>query len=177
MQAFEFLKVVSGDKANLLERLLKLLDDNNIGFCVIGSAAVSAYAEPLIGLDFDIVVTSYQLGRFESLLVNTFRVKRTARYIEISMPNSDLRVNVYTEARYAEFVERAVERAVFGMNLPVAQASDVLNGTLWASQDAARSAWKRQKDMLDLMRLIEANPKLRGQLPPQWAARLQAMGA
>lgn len=177
MQAFEFRKIVSNDKTNLLERLLKLLDDNNIGFCVIGSAAVSAYTEPLIGLDFDIVVTNYQLGRFESLLVNTFRVKRTARYIEITMPNSDLRVNVHTEARYAEFVERAEQRVVFGMNLPVARAGDVLNGTVWASQDVTRSAWKRQKDLLDLMRLIEANPKLRGQLPPQLLARLQAMGA
>jgi hypothetical protein len=176
VRSVEFLKIVTADQANLLRRLLKLLDDNDIGFCVIGSAAVSAYAEPLIGLDFDIVVTSYQLGRFEALLVSTFRVKRTARQIEITMPHSDLRVNVFTEARYAEFVERAEMRPVFGMPLPVARVDDVLRATIWNSEDTARSRWKRQKDLLDLTRLLEANPKLRAQVPPQTFTRLQAMG-
>jgi hypothetical protein len=173
MQAFEYQKIVTADKGNLLGRLLKLLDENAIGFCVIGSAAVSAYAEPLVGLDFDIVVTNYQLGRFESLLANTFRVKRSPRQIEITMPSSDLRVNVFTEARYAEFVERARGRPVFGMTLPVAQPDDVLRATLWASQDGTRVQWKRLKDLADVARLLQANPKLRGQVPPSLLAKLE----
>lgn len=176
MQAYAFFKTVTGDRDNLLERLLKLLDQNNIQFCVIGSAAVSAYAEPLIGLDFDIVITNYQLGRFESLLVNTFRVKRTPRQIEITMPNSALRVNVFTETRYADFVERAEMRNVFGAELPVARPDDVLRGTLWASEDAARAGWKRSKDLLDVARLVQTNPKLRARVPPAVLSKLQAMG-
>lgn len=173
MQALEFQKLVTADKANLLGRLLKLLDDNNIGFCVIGSAAVSAYAEPVVGLDFDIVVTNYQLGRFESLLANTFRVKRSPRQIEITMPNSDLRVNVFTEARYAEFVERAAPRPLFGMTLPVAQPDDVLRATVWATEDVTRAQWKRLKDLADVARLLQANPKLRAQAPPWLLAKLE----
>lgn len=176
MQSLQLFKLVTADKSNLLDRLLKLLDDNNIGFCVIGSVAVSAYAEPLVGLDFDMVVTSYQLGRFEALLANTFRVKRTPRQIEITMPQSDLRVNVYIESRYAEFVERAERRPVLGMTLPVAKPDDVLRATVWAVQDFSRRAVKRHKDLLDLARLLETNPKLRVQVPPSVLSSLQALG-
>ena len=176
MQALEFFKIVTADKANLLERLLKLLDDNNIRFCVIGSVAAGAYAEPLVGLDFDIVVTSYQLGRFESLLTNTFRVKRTSRQIEITMPNSDLRVNVLTETRFADFVERAERRALLGMTLPVARAEDVLQSIVWQNQDTARAKWKRQKDLADMMRLLQAYPKLEAQVPAPLLTKLRASG-
>lgn len=176
MRAAGIFKTVAADNANMLERLLKLLDDNNIGFCVIGCAAVSAYAEPFVGLDFDIVVTSYQLGRFESLLANTFFVKRTPRRIEITQPNSDLRVNVWTEARYAEFVERAEMRSVFGMTLPVAKVDDVLRATLWAQQDTTRAQSKRLQDLADLARLLDAHPKLRALVPSNILAQLQAVG-
>lgn len=177
MQAFDYYKIVTADKSNLLGRLLKLLDENNISYCVIGSAAVCAFAEPLLCLDFDLVVTNYQLGRFESLLANTFRVKRTPRQIEITMPNADLRVNVFTESRYAGFVERAEIRPLLGMTLPVAHQDDVLRGTVWASQDANRPLWKRLKDLADIVRLLEANPKLRAQVPPGVLNQLLAAGA
>lgn len=177
MQAFEYYKIVTADKSNLLGRLLRLLEDNNIGFCVIGSAAVCAFAEPLLCLDFDIVVTVYQLGRFESLLANTFRVKRTPRRIEITMPNTDLRVNVFTETRYADFVERAEMRPLLGMNLPVAQQDDVLSAAIWSSQDPGRATWKRLMDLADIVRLLEANPELRAQVPTGVLNQLQAAGA
>ncbi|OQY81043.1 MAG: hypothetical protein B6D41_20240 [Chloroflexi bacterium UTCFX4] len=173
MQALDFQKLVAADKSNLLGRLLKLLDDQHIGFCVIGSAAVSAYAEPLLGLDFDIVVTSYQLGRFEAQLANTFFVKRAPRFIEITMPGSALRVNVFTEARYSAFVERAALRDWLGMPLPIARIEDVLSATLWAHADSTRAAWQRLKDLTDVARLLHVNPKLRAQTPPALLAKLE----
>lgn len=177
MQAAQFLRTVTADKANLLDRVLKLLSDNAIRFCVIGGMAVNAYAEPLVSLDFDLVIAHYQLGRFESLLASTFLVKRAARVIEVTLPDSSLRVNIQTDARYAGFVERAVNRPLMGFNLPVAAIEDVLQGKIWACQDATRRAVKRHKDLVDIERLIETRPALRLQVPDEILKRLLAMGA
>lgn len=177
MQAIQFFKAVTADKANLLERLLKLLSDTNVRYCVIGDVAVSTYAEPLLGLDFDIVIASYQIGRFESSLASTFTYKRAPRILEITSPNSDLRVNVYTESRYADFVDSAVSRTVFGMDLPVASLENVFRAKLWALDDAARIGTKHQKDLLDIARLIVANPTLRRQVPPAILQRIASAGA
>lgn len=176
MAALRYLQTVTSDKGNLLERLLKLLEDNSIHYCVIGSAAVSSYAEPIVGLDFDLVVTDYQLGRFTSLLASTFSVKRAPRQIEITVPNSRLRVNVHTDSRLADFVERSAVRNVFDLPLPVARMEDVLTAKVWAFEDAARSALKRQQDLLDIARLVEVSPRLRAQLPPAIQQRLGTAG-
>ena len=47
----------------------------------------------------------------------------------------------------------------------VASREDTLHGKLLAYQDPERRASKRQKDLLDIMRLVEAHPKLRKLLP------------
>jgi len=153
------------DKSNLLDRLLKLLMDNGIRYCVIGGVAVSAYAEPLVSLDFDVVITSYQLGRFESLCASVFQLKRSPRRIEITAPPSRLRVNIHTDPRLGEFVERAEIRNVLDLNLPVARVEDVLSATIWASEDMTRPNWKQLKDLSDIARLLQVNPKLRAQVP------------
>jgi len=175
--AFQFLKTVTADKSNLLERLLKLLNDNNIQFCVIGGIAVSAFVEPVVSLDFDFIITSYQLGRFESLLASTFIVKRGPRIIEITAADSRLRANVFTETRYAEFVERAEMRNVFDLDLPIARLEDVLRTKVWAWQDTSRKPAKRFYDLADIARLIESYPKLQPQVPPAALQRIAMLGA
>lgn len=177
MTAFQFLKTVTADKSNLLERLLKLLNDNNIQFCVIGGIAVSAFVEPVVSLDFDFIITSYQLGRFESLLASTFIVKRGPRIIEITAADSRLRANVYTETRYAELVERAEMRNVFDLDLPIARLEDVLQTKVWAWQDTSRKPAKRLYDLADIARLIESYPKLQPQVPPPALQRIAMLGA
>lgn len=177
MQALQFFKTVTADKSNLLERLLKLLNDNSIQFCVIGGVAVSAYVEPMVSLDFDFVITSYQLGRFESLLASTFIVKRGPRIIEITAADSRLRANVYTESRYAEFVDRAEMRNAFDLNLPVARLEDALQARIWAWQDVSRKPAKRMHDLADIARLIELYPKLQTLVPPVALQRIAMIGA
>jgi len=49
----------------------------------------------------------------------------------------------------------------------VAAMPDVLQGKLWAYSDQQRRKSKRQKDLADISRLIEAHPQLERQLPPQ----------
>jgi hypothetical protein len=47
----------------------------------------------------------------------------------------------------------------------VASAEDVLRGKLWAYQDATRRRSKREKDRLDILRLVESQPRLAALVP------------
>jgi hypothetical protein len=59
-----------------------------------------------------------------------------------------------------------------GLQLPIAAPEDVLQGKIWAVQDEGRRPSKRQKDLADVSRLIEAEPELRGRVPAEILARL-----
>jgi hypothetical protein len=83
----------------------------------------------------------------------------------VSDKGSDVRIQIQTDPRYQAFVARSREATVLGRKLPVASASDVLAGKLWAYQDTSRRRSKREKDRLDILRLVEALPKLAGQVP------------
>jgi hypothetical protein len=48
----------------------------------------------------------------------------------------------------------------------VANLEDVLKGKVWAYMDQTRRKSKRQKDLADIMRIIEAYPQLGTKLPP-----------
>ena len=52
-----------------------------------------------------------------------------------------------------------------GSTLPVAAIEDLLQGKVWAASDTSRRASKRQKDLADIARLIEARPELRDRVP------------
>ncbi len=172
MQALAFWKTVTVDKTNLLERLIAILTENRIRYCVIGGQAVNAYAEPLVSLDLDLVVAVEQLSLAESLLSNEFRVERFKHSLNVSLAGSDLRIQIQTDPRYAGFVEHAAARQVLGLLLPVARLEDLLRGKVWAAQDPTRRASKRQKDLADIARLLENYPHLRSQVPADILVRL-----
>jgi hypothetical protein len=81
-------------------------------------------------------------------------------------------VQLQTDARYAGFVDRAQERPVLGLRLPVATLEDVLQGKVWAVQDATRRPSKRQKALADISRILEVHPTLRGRVPSEVLDRL-----
>jgi hypothetical protein len=56
--------------------------------------------------------------------------------------------------------------------MPVARLDDVLRGKVWAVQDPTRRASKRQKDLADIARLLDAYPALRDQVPADVLAQL-----
>jgi hypothetical protein len=58
MKAGTFWRTVVADESDFLNRVLKLLDEQGIRYCVIGGQAVNAYADPLVSLDLDIVVAA-----------------------------------------------------------------------------------------------------------------------
>lgn len=172
MRALTFWKTITMDQANLLEQLIGLLNEHNIQYCVIDGQAVNAYVEPLVSLDLDLVVALEQVDQVESLLAKDFSVRRFPYSLNVSIPGSDLRVQIQTDPRYADFVRGAEQREVLGLVLPVASLEDVLQGKVWAVQNPARRGSKRQKDLADIARLLEVYPKLRNLVSEEILSRL-----
>ena len=161
------------DRANMIERLTALLGEHQIQYCVIGGQAVNAYVEPLVSLDLDLAVAVDQIEQVERLLEPHFDVRRFPHSLNVSMPGSDLRVQIQTDPRYGVFVERASRLEVLGLELPVASLEDVLRGKVWAVQDPERRASKRQKDLADIARILEAYPALAEIVPDEVTKRLE----
>jgi hypothetical protein len=173
MRATAFWKTVTVDHSNFLESLIALLQEHGIRYCVIGGQGVNAYVEPLVSLDLDLVIAVDQLRAAESLLRDRFDVEAFPHSLNVSAAGSNLRVQVQTDPRYFEFVDRASRRDVLGVELPVANVRDLLQGKIWAALDATRRPSKRRKDLLDIERLVEQYPDLRDSLPPEILQQLE----
>jgi|ERR1051326_1635695 hypothetical protein len=154
------------DRTDLLERLLSLFEREGICYCIIGGLAVNAYVEPLVSLDLDVVVAPEQIGRLETLLAAEFSVTEFPHSLNVSDPDSSLRVQIQKDERYSAFVGRSQMREVLGHEMRVASVKDVLQGKIWAASDPDRRESKRKKDLLDITRIVEAYPHLRGRVPP-----------
>ena len=172
MRAAAFWKTVTLDHSNFLESLIALFEDHGIRYCVIGGQGVNAYVEPLVSLDLDLVIAVEQLAQAEALLKPRYEVERFPPSLNISAAGSELRVQLQTDPRYFEFVQRAAGRDVLGIRLPVASLEDVLQGKVWAASDPDRRSSKRRKDLLDIERIVESYPHLRERIPRDILARL-----
>ncbi len=172
MQALTFWKTITMDHSNLLEKLIGLLKENEVSYCVIGGQAVNAYAEPLVSLDLDLAVAVDQIDKVEALFKRHFVVKRFPHSLNVTILDSDVRVQIQTDERYGSFVERASIRAVLGLELPVASVEDVLQGKIWAVLDSERRGSKRQKDLADIARILENYPQYRSKVPQEILERL-----
>jgi len=58
-------------------------------------------------------------------------------------------------------------KKVLGYEMKVAALDDVLTGKIWAYSDEERRKSKRQKDLADIMRLVETHPHLHDVLPEE----------
>jgi len=172
MRAQAFWKIVVADQTDFLSRVIELLTESGIRYCVLGGQGVNAYAEPVVSLDLDIVIAVDQLSKAEQLLDKEFNVERFAHSLNVSAAGSDLRVQIQTDPRYEAFLARSTVREVLGLRLPVASLEDVLQGKVWAVLDPTRRSSKRQKDLADIARLLEAYPDLRQKIPAEVLARL-----
>ncbi len=160
---------VIDDRSGFREAFFSFLDVNSVRFCIIDA---NAYVEPLISLDLDVAVAADDLVLVERLLASRFRVERFEHSLNVSATDSQLRVQIQTDPRYFAFVPRAAPREVLGVTLQVAAVDDVLQGKLWAFLDETRRGTKRQKDLADIGRLIEAYPYLRDRVPAEVLERL-----
>jgi hypothetical protein len=171
VKATTFWRIVVSDESDFLERIVAFLRNSGLRFCVIGGQAVNAYADPVVSLGLDIVNALDEVDRAEELLRREFRVERFPHSLNVAAAGSDSRVQIQTDPRYGEFLQRATERDVFGVTLPVADPGDLLQGKIWAS-DPTRRGSKRLKDLADIARLVEASPELSARVPEEIRQKL-----
>jgi len=170
----EFFNSVAKGRSDILQVLLDILASTGSRYCVIGGLAVNAYVEPVVSLDVDIVVAvdgTEAVSR--EAAVRGLKVERFEHSINISGSGSDLRIQIQVDPRYQDFIAAAEERNVLGYRMQVARLTDVLQGKVWAYADAGRRKSKRQKDLADAARIIEAFPELTTKLPAEMRRQLE----
>lgn len=161
----------SSDVSNLIAALEK----REIPWCMIGGLAVNHWAEePMATADVDLVIAS---ARVEEA-VDAFReLGFSENRFEWSVHlkgQSKVSIQISTEDLYHEFPTRSVPADVHGILMRVASLEDTLRGKLAAYTDATRRPSKRQKDLADISRLIEAHPQLKSLLPQNVSERLES---
>jgi len=172
MTEAEIYESVTNGGASDFGELVTVLNRNK-PWCLIGGLAVNCYVEPVYTVDVDLVVVAAnleQIGR--ELEAAGFRLKRFEHSMNAQRPSSELNVQFTTDARYQDFLANASEREVLGVRIPVASLEDIIRGKAWAWQDATQRLSKRKKDELDLMRIAEAHPELRGLIPTEIVKQL-----
>ncbi|MGD2295362.1 MAG: nucleotidyl transferase AbiEii/AbiGii toxin family protein [Candidatus Aminicenantes bacterium] len=162
----KFLNAVANGQVDILQILLDILKKKKATYCVIGGLAVNAYVEPVVSLDLDVVIKSEDIEKVCSEAeTGNLRVKRFEHSINLSSPQSDLRIQIQTDSRYQEFLSRSRSEEMLGYTMNVAAVEDVMQGKIWAYLDKSRRRSKRQKDLTDIMRLLESYPSLENRIP------------
>jgi len=168
MTGKKFLNNLANGSSDVIQLFLDELKKLKIDYCVIGGLAVNAYAEPVASLDLDLVLAVEDIERLLkqiSLPVGRFSVSKFTNSINLQHPDSDLRIQIQTDLRYQSFIEKASVKQVLGYEMKVAALEDLLNGKIWAYSDEERRKSKRQKDLADIMRLVETHSHLYDLLP------------
>jgi hypothetical protein len=161
-----FMNAVGNGKADILQTFLNILAETRAPYCVIGGLAVNAYVEPVVSLDLDIVVAMDDIEEVcKAAKRRGLRVEKFEHSVNLTSPKSDLRIQLQTDVRYQEFISRSKMKRILGYRMRVAIMEDVLQGKIWAYMDEQRRKSKRQKDLADIMRLVEAYAELERRIP------------
>ena len=155
--------------------LISVLERLDLPWCVIGGLAVNHWAaEPVVTADVDLVIALDRMDEaVNALAAEEFVSERHAWSINLR-GKSKVSIQISTEELYRDFPTRAVAADVWGILMRVATLEDTLQGKLAAYVDPARRPSKRQKDLLDILRLVEAHPAIEAQLPEVVRQRLRS---
>jgi len=147
-------------------RAIAVLERLGARWCAIGGIAVNHWAEePVVTADVDMVVALESVDAAVKALENEgFAAERFPWSVNLKGA-SRVSIQISTEERYREFPERSIPADVWGILMRVASLEDTLAGKIAAYSDMSRRPSKRQKDFLDIMRLVENHPQTITLLP------------
>jgi hypothetical protein len=166
MNGKKFLNSVANGREDILQIFLDILSSTETDYCTVGGLAVNAYVEPVVSLDLDVVVEAGNIDKVcKTVAEKGLKVERFEHSVNLTSSKSDLRIQIQTDPRYQEFLARASSKEVLGYKMNVASVEDVLRGKVWAYSDEKRRMSKRQKDLADIIRLMEAYPSLVQNIP------------
>ena len=160
------MNTVAHGKEDILQVFLNILKRTKTAYCIVGGLAVNAFVESVVSLDLDVVIESKDIDKVSKEIVDKgFKVEKFEHSLNLTSSKSDLRIQIQTDSRYQEFISRASSKEVLGYKMNVASIEDVLQGKVWAYLDEKSRMSKRQKDLADIVRLIEAYPSLERLIP------------
>jgi hypothetical protein len=155
--------------------LVQTLEHHEFPWCVIDGLAVNHWAEePIATADVDLVIATASVEQAVRVLEDAGFTPERFKWSINLRGHSQVSVQISTEPVYQSFPERGVPADVHGILMRVASLEDTLAGKLLAWRDPQRRPSKRQKDWLDILRLVEAHPELKPDLPDDALARLAA---
>ena len=159
---------------NDVTRMVAVLERLGTPWCMIGGLAVNHWAdEPLVTRDVDIVIALDRIEPVvEAFAQAGFQVKRFPYSINLD-GGSQVSIQISTDEMYRAFPSHGVPADIHGILMRVAGLEDTLAGKLAAWSDKGRRASKRQKDLADIARLLEAHPSLEPRIPPEVLARIR----
>jgi hypothetical protein len=161
MTGKEFLNSLANGKSDVIQVLIDILSKTGSWYCLIGGLAVNAYVEPVVSLDLDIVPAAEDVGAIcRAAKERGLKVEEFEHSVNIASETSDLRIRLQVDPWYQKFVATAEDRDVLGYKMKVARLEDVLQGKVWAYMDKTQRKSKRQKDLADILRIIERYPQL-----------------
>ena len=157
---------LANGKSDIIQILLDILAETGSRYCLIGGLAVNAYVEPVVSLDMDVVAANENVDAIcIAAKEQGLKIEQFEHSVNLTSPNSDLRIQLQSDPRYQVFVSNADGRNVLGYTMRVARIEDVLQGKVWAYSDKTRRKSKRQKDLADIFRIVEKFPQLEASLP------------
>lgn len=149
-----------------VSRLVAALEEREIPWCMIGGLAVNHWAEePMATADVDLVIASERVEEAAEALRNLGFTERRFDWSINFKGQSKVSIQVSTEEMYLDFPSRSAPATVHGILMRVASLEDTLRGKLAAYQEPERRASKRQKDLSDISRLLEAHPGIKELIP------------
>lgn len=155
--------------------LVAALESREIPWCMIGGLAVNHWAaEPMATADVDLVIATPRIDEALSTLREAGFAESRHRWSVNLKGQSKVVIQLSTEEFYQEFPLRSVPADVHGILMRVASLEDTLAGKLAAYSDPERRPSKRQKDLLDIARLLETHPELKSQISAAILARLES---
>ncbi len=148
-------------------RLVDCLERADVPWCCIGGVAVNHWAtEQMVTRDVDLVIALEAIDRAVGLLESAgFTSERFSWSVNLK-GRSAVSMQLSTEDFYRDFPERAVPADVHGILMRVASLNDTLAGKIKAWAEPTRRQSKQAKDFTDIVRLVEAHPRLWTTLPP-----------
>jgi len=172
-------------------RAIAVLERLGVEWCVIGGIAVNHWAEaPVVTPGVDMVVAHESVdAAVKALEAEGFIISRengyscpfglhtiqTDRNVRSPLKGaSRVSIQISTEAMYQKFPSCSVPADVWGILMRVASLEDTLAGKIAAYSDLARRPSKRQKDFLDILRVVENHPKTIELLPQMLRAEVMA---
>ncbi len=169
----QFFDWQTGGGANDVLKMIGILESRALPWCMIGGLAVNHWAlEPMVTQDVDIVLAFEKVDEAVAAFQEAGFTAKSFPYSVNLTGTSRVSIQISTDEVYREFPSRSSPADIHGILMRVASIEDTLKGKLLAYADAGRRPSKRQKDLADVARLMEAHPEIADLVPADIRERI-----